>query len=104
MTLTVRCRYCDTYQDKGRDHDMIMIELRKHERECTANTGGFFVPLTKPKVVIDHGYYYLTCQPCDEAHPPLGYGIGLKNLVAAMNIAALHYENRHKRILRNEKP
>lgn len=38
MTLTVRCQYCDEYTDKGRDHDMIMIDLKRHERECKAES------------------------------------------------------------------
>lgn len=41
--LTVQCPDCD-YTDQGYDTDLIMIELKRHEQNCTAQSGGFILP------------------------------------------------------------
>ena len=50
VTLRVQCPWCE-YRDAGYDTDMIMIEYRRHEKQCEyrPDTGSIFMPKNKEK-------------------------------------------------------
>lgn len=93
--ISLLCHYCKRRRFTGQAVSSVRRSYYEHLEQCRPVHGPIFLP-KKPKVIIDGGYFYVTCEAHDSRAEKDGDRVGTRSHVAAMNNAALHYEVQHQ--------